>query len=114
MATSTRYNRRAICQMAWLLKSGNICATIGEALSASWRAAKAIALKAELAVKTVKFSFTKKDGSVRLAYGTTRQEVVADYPFVGNSTETNKIVRFFDTEINEWRSTSAERIIKLF
>lgn len=113
-ASQPRYNRLAIMQMASILLKGRIFATWKECLKSAWAAAKALLLKAELAVKTVKFRFLKKDGSTRLAYGTTRSEVVADYPFAGNAVETNKIIRFFDTEINAWRSTSSERIIKIF
>ena len=109
-----RYNRRAIMQMASILLKGRILATWKECMKSAWAAAKALVLKAELATKTVKFTFLKKDGTTRLAYGTTMSEVVADYPFVGNAVETNKIIRFFDTEINAWRSASAERIIKIF
>lgn len=110
-----RYNRRAIMQMASILLKGRILATWKECMKSAWAAAKALLLKAELAVKTVKFTFLKKDGSVRLAYGTTMSEVVSAYPFAGKETKSEaKLIRFLDTEINEWRCCSIDSILKIF
>ena len=115
-ASQPRYNRRAIMQMASILLKGRILATWKECMKSAWAAAKALVLKAELATKTVKFTFLKKsDGTVRLAYGTTMSEVVSAYPFVGKETKSEaKLIRFLDTEINEWRCCSIDNIIKIY
>lgn len=82
-------------------------------LRLAWQSVKAAMLKNLLSEGEVIFSFTKKDGSIRKAVGTTSQSAIADYPFKGSLFETPKLIRFFDIELKEWRCCSFGSILKI-
>ena len=71
------------------------------------------ALKAELRKRTVKFKYTKKDGSVRDAEGTLNMDIMgSENAPNGNGYEApENQVRYFDTNSNGWRSFLAENLI---
>ena len=55
------------------------------------------------------FTFNKKDGSIRIAKGTTKPEIISEsgYTFSGITKKKNdNVVAFYDTENEEWRSFS--------
>jgi len=55
----------------------------------------------------VEFSFNKKDGSIRKAYGTLNLNFIANSKLPLNNiniTANQKVLNFFDVEFMEWRS----------
>lgn len=59
----------------------------------------------------VRFTFKKKDGTIRIARGTTKHEVIEENGYVySDGTSTRKrpenTIPFYDLEIKEWRSFS--------
>lgn len=99
-----------IFKMAWtMVKSMGM--TMSEALKAAW---KAIKVKVALAKGVVKFAFRKKDGSVREAEGTTNLNTipVEKHPKEGKASSP-KVITFFDTLKQEWRSFKPETIISI-
>jgi hypothetical protein len=71
-------------------------------------------LRRRLAEGAVEFSFIKKDGSLRTAFGTTDlSSIPAESHPQGVRESSNKVVTFFDLEKREWRSVSTLREIYL-
>lgn len=70
-------------------------------------------LKEALRKGHVKFSYTKKDGTIREAYGTTEQHEV-DYfgaTPTGSGAEKTGVIAYFDLEKEGWRSCKEDSII---
>ena len=66
----------------------------------------ALALKKMLATGDVRFSFEKKDGTIREAYGTRNPEMIP-VPDLPTSDATNSnTVNFYDLDISAWRGVS--------
>ena len=65
-------------------------------------------LKYRLHSGVVKFSFVKKDGSVRNAMGTTNLTLISESDRPKSSTNTGPRVNFYDIQIGEWRSVSED------
>jgi hypothetical protein len=65
----------------------------------------ALELRERLHTGFIKFSFMKKDGSLREAYGTTNLSniPVSAHPS-GNGSSSPKVVTFWDLLTSEWRS----------
>jgi hypothetical protein len=69
------------------------------------------ALKAKLKSGPVKFAFRKKDGSLRLAYGTLDlSKIPATQQPKGNQAS-EKILPFYDLDKFEWRSIQIGQLI---
>lgn len=99
-----------IFKMAW-----SMVKTMGMTMSAALRAAwKAIKVKVAMAKAVVKFTFRKKDGSERVAEGTTNLNTipVEKHPKEGKASSP-KVITFFDTIKQEWRSFKPEAIIAI-
>jgi hypothetical protein len=64
-------------------------------------------LRANLRAGVLEFAFTKKDGTLRLAKGTTQLDQIpsASHPTGARASSANQ-VPFFDLEKQEWRSVS--------
>lgn len=72
-------------------------------------------LKAKLFEGVCKFAYVKKDGSVRIAYGTLNHQVIADHTTgTGCSRECFKTTAYFDIECGGWRSFRWENLIQVF
>lgn len=75
--------------------------------------------KKMLYTSELSFSFTKKDGSIREARGTTNEEFLERenlYKFSENSNSTKQsehIVKYFDLDSNGWRSFIFENLIEI-
>ena len=71
-------------------------------------------LKERMKTSVVEFYFTKRDGSIRHAYGTTMPSLAAKHiNGRGISRESVKTTPFFCVESGEWRSLRWESIIKV-
>lgn len=71
------------------------------------KAISAEELRTNLRAGVLEFAFVKKDGSLRLAKGTTQLEQIpsSSHP-TGAKASSPKQVSFFDLEKGEWRSVS--------
>ena len=70
-------------------------------------------LRKRLREKCIEFAFIKKDGSVRIAHGTTNMDLIdpsfRPKGYVKSSTSTTSkpsVVAYFDTDKYSWRSLS--------
>jgi len=73
-------------------------------------------LKAKLrSGKIVKFAYLKRDGSIRIAYGTTASDFIADKVCGwGESREIFATTAYFDLERCAWRSLRWENLIAVY
>lgn len=75
--------------------------------------------KKMLHTSELSFSFTKKDGSIREARGTTNEEFLERenlYKFSENSNsnkQSEHVVKYFDLDSNGWRSFIFENLIEV-
>ena len=101
--------RTKVFKYAWqIVKSTGVKFKV--ALVKAWRIYK---LRKRMIKETVKFSFKKIDGSLRVAYGTLKQP--QRNFFVKRKTKQNfKTVCFYDTLINDFRSFKVESLIKVY
>lgn len=77
------------------------------------RAWKVYKLRKRMIKETVKFTFKKLDGSLRLAYGTLKQP--QQKGFIKRKRNQNfKTVCFYDTLINDFRSFKVENLIRVY
>lgn len=72
-------------------------------------------LKSQMRNGVVEFSYTKKDGSERLAKGTLNFEIMGEenQPKTGIDYDSNNTTRYFDVNSNGWRSFKNENFIKI-
>ena len=61
----------------------------------------------------VYFSYLKKDGTVREAYGTRNTNIINEYNASpkGNSSEKDGVITYYDIEFEGWRSFKIENFI---
>lgn len=64
--------------------------------------------------RIVKFAYMKKDGSIRIAFGTTNSDFIADKVFGGESREHFSTTAYFDLEKGGWRSFRWENLIAVY
>ncbi len=72
-------------------------------------------LKSQMRNGVVEFSYTKKDGSERLAKGTLNFEIMGEenQPKTEIDYDSNTTTRYFDVNSNGWRSFKNENFIKI-
>jgi len=61
----------------------------------------------------LKFEYTKKDGSIREAKGTSRLDMIPEGLHPKGGIKATKGTPYFDIEINEWRSVTADSLISV-
>lgn len=72
-------------------------------------------LKVKLANGIAHFVFTKKDGTLREAWGTTQRNIAtAKTNGRGVSRECFKTTAYYDVECGEWRSFRWENLVQVF
>lgn len=87
----------------------------GSDLAAGAKAMMIENLKEKLRNGVAHFLYTKKDGTIREAWGTTNAALAHKYTNGnGISREYYKTTAYFDIEKGEWRSFRWESIIKVF
>lgn len=101
--------RTKVFKYAWqIVKSTGVKFKV--ALVRAWRIYK---LRKRMIKETVKFTFKKIDGSLRVAYGTLKEP--RQKFFVKRKTNQDfKTVCFYDTLINEFRSFKVENLIQVY
>ena len=64
-------------------------------------------IRTKLAQGILNFAFIKKDGSVRIANGTTNLDLIPqEFHPKGNGKSSDKVIAYFDTDKNAWRCLS--------
>ena len=69
-------------------------------------------LRKRMQTSVVEFYFTKKNGCVRRAFGTTMKSL-AKVHTVGGQPSSPKVITFFDVEKSEWRSCQIQSLLKV-
>lgn len=73
-----------------------------------------INLKSRLAEGEVEFEYTKKDGTVRTARGTTNFNIIPEKDFPkGNNPVAPETVRYYDLDSEGWRSFIRDNFIRI-
>ena len=68
------------------------------------RAVKKTIIRQQLSEGHLNFAFIKKDGSVRIANGTTNLDLIPqEFHPKGNGKASDKVIAYFDTDKNAWR-----------
>ena len=72
-------------------------------------------LKSEMRKGVVEFSYTKKDGSTRIAKGTLNFEIMGEEntPKSGVEYDSETTTRYFDVNSEGWRSFKNENFIEI-
>ena len=72
-------------------------------------------LKKQMRHGVVEFSYTKKDGSTRLAKGTLNFDIIGEenQPKSGIDYDSNTTTRYFDVNSNGWRSFKNDNFIEI-
>lgn len=109
MSTTFKNNMREVMNEAWRIFriTGE---SFAECLKKSW-----LLLKLKLAMKkrTVQFFYQKVSGEVRQAFGTLRDEVIADNVKGTGRKPNENLFTYFDCEKNEFRSFKKFNLIKM-
>lgn len=83
--------------------------TISKAMKQAWRNFK---LRKALKAGNVSFTFKKKDGSIREAVGTLKENVIP--PVCGlRTSDPNKVQIFYDVIKEAWRSFKIENLVSV-
>lgn len=69
-------------------------------------------LRKRMQSSVVEFWFTKKDGSVRHAFGTTMPSLTKAH-INGNGCSSIKVITFFDVEKGAWRSCQIQSLLNM-
>ena len=72
-------------------------------------------LKSEMRKGVVEFSYTKKDGSTRIAKGTLNFEIMGEEntPKSGVEYDTETTTRYFDVDSEGWRSFKNDNFLEI-
>lgn len=108
MSTERKNNLAAIMNQAWQFVKRNGM-NLSQALKLAWLNAK---LKLALKAGIVKFYFTKVDSTIREAYGTLKESLVA--PTQGTGRRPSDTVQvYFDTEKQEYRCFKKANLLRM-
>lgn len=95
-----------------IVKANIISSRVGNSMVTGYLLAQGNELRKRMQTSVVEFWFSKKDGSVRHAFGTTMGSLVKAHT-VGVARSSIKVIPFFDVEVGEWRSCQLQSIIKV-
>lgn len=84
--------------------------SFSECLKRSWQLLK---LKAQMEKRTVQFFYQKMNGEIRQAFGTLRDDVIADNVKGTGRKPNENLFTYFDTEKGEFRCFKKFNIIKI-
>lgn len=83
--------------------------TWSQALKFAWKKLK---IQAKLKSGKVNFTFLKKSGEIRKAFGTTQYDSF-DYDFKGGASKCWYIVKYYDLEKYDWRCFDVRNLIEV-
>ena len=95
-----------------LVRANIIADRTGNSFAAGYLLAQGSELRKRMQTSVVEFWFSKKDGSIRHAFGTTMSSLAKAHT-VGGAKASIKVIPFFDVEIGEWRSCQIQSLIKV-
>ena len=95
-----------------IVKANIISRRVGNSMVTGYLLAQGNELRKRMQTSVVEFYFSKKDGSVRHAFGTTMRSLAKAHT-VGGARSSIKVIPFFDVEVGEWRSCQLQSIIKV-
>lgn len=103
---------KSLMQAAWALVKNNGI-SMGDAMKAAWSAWRITTLKQEMKKGVVNFQFRKKDGTIRIANGTTNLKSIGKvYVAAGGNKPANYgYMSFFDVDKNDWRCFKPSNLI---
>ena len=95
-----------------IVKANIISSRVGNSMVTGYLLAQGNELRKRMQTSVVEFYFSKKDGAVRHAFGTTMGSLAKAHT-VGGARSSIKVIPFFDVEVGEWRSCQLQSIIKV-
>lgn len=95
-----------------LVRAGIIAERVCSPMVAGYLIAQGNELRRRMQSSVVEFWFSKKDGSIRHAFGTTMPSLAKAHT-VGGAKASIKVIPFFDVEIGAWRSCQIQSLIKV-
>lgn len=95
-----------------LVRAGIIAERVGSSMAAGYLLAQGNELRKRMQTSVVEFWFSKKDGSIRHAFGTTMPSLAKAHT-VGGAKASIKVIPFFDVEIGQWRSCQLQSLVKV-
>ena len=94
------------------IKANIINNRIGDAFATGYLLSLGNELRKRMQKEVVEFYFTKKDGSLRRAFGTTMSSLAKKHT-VGGQRSSIKVIAFFDVEKSSWRSCQINSLLKV-
>lgn len=104
----SKENLKDIMNLAWQFVRVNGM-SMSNALKIAW---KNIKLRMAMKLRIVKFYFQKIDGTIREAYGTLAENIVAQ-TLGANRKHNNTVQTYFDTEKQEWRCFKKANLLSI-
>ena len=109
MSTNFKNQMKEVMSMAWRFfkVTGE---NFADCLKKAWQVCK---LAKEMKKRTVQFFYQKVSGEIRQAFGTLRDEVIADNVKGTGRKPNENLFTYFDCEKNEFRSFKKFNLIKI-
>ena len=95
-----------------IIKANIINSRVGDTFATGYLLAQGNELRKRMQKEVVEFYFTKKDGTIRRAFGTTMSSLAKKHT-VGGQHSSIKVIAFFDVEKSSWRSCQINSILKV-
>jgi hypothetical protein len=95
-----------------IIKANIINNRVGDAFVTGYLLSLGNELRKRMQKEVVEFYFTKKDGTLRRAFGTTMSSLAQKHT-VGGHHSSIKVITFFDVEKSEWRSCQINSLLKV-
>ena len=95
-----------------IIKANIINSRIGDTFATGYLLAQGNELRKRMQKEVVEFYFTKKDGTIRRAFGTTMSSLAKKHT-VGGQHSSIKVITFFDVEKSAWRACQIQSILKV-
>ena len=86
-----------------LVRAGIIAERLGSSMAAGYLLAQGNELRKRMQTSVVEFWFSKKDGSIRHAFGTTMPSLAKAHT-VGGAKASIKVIPFFDANVFRWQT----------
>jgi len=107
MSTTAKNMMREVMKLAWQFIRMNGY-TMSEALKTAWRNIK---LRKAMVERICKFVFQKVAGTIRIAYGTLKSDIV---PAAGDGRKPNPTIQvYYDTEKAAWRCFKRAQLLEI-
>ena len=95
-----------------IIKANIINSRVGDTFVTGYLLAQGNELRKRMQKEVVEFYFTKKDGTIRRAFGTTMSSLAKKHT-VGGQHSSIKVITFFYVEKSAWRACQIQSILKV-